>query len=197
MSAELWTTAVWQGIKGFLKQHMPPPSPYQASPLPPPSPVFVSRRLLHALPRPAVLSLQWAYCGEVHVLIMATAIYIVTSLVAEARQTGLERDGLKQKKRLKHRRTSTSHTAGRMGLAVRVRSAGQKYGPTCHPRCELRIPRVSQSNRCHIGRQGCRERDYFRTTVFFPANFVTLLAVIWLDGEHYFSPGMYTPNIKL
>ena len=30
-------------------------------------------------------------------------------------------------------------------------------------------------------------KDYFRTTIFFPANFVTLLAVIWLDGEHYFS----------
>ena len=41
-------------------------------------------------------------------------------------------------------------------------------------------------------------KDYFRTTIFFPANFVTLLAVIWLDGEHYFSAGMYTPNnIKL
>ena len=26
------------------------------------------------------------------------------------------------------------------------------------PRCELRIPGVSESNRCHIGRQGCRER---------------------------------------
>ena len=41
-------------------------------------------------------------------------------------------------------------------------------------------------------------KDYFRTTIFFPANFVTLLAVIWLDGEHYFSAGTYTPNnIKL
>ena len=41
-------------------------------------------------------------------------------------------------------------------------------------------------------------KDYFRTTIFFPANFVTLLAVIWLDGEHYFSVGTYTPNnIKL
>ena len=50
----------------------------------------------------------------------------------------------------------------------------------------------------HIGRQGCWQRDYFRMTVFFPASFVTLLTVIWLDGEHYFSAGMYTPNnIKL
>ena len=41
-------------------------------------------------------------------------------------------------------------------------------------------------------------KDYFRTTIFFPANFVTLFAVIWLDGEHYFSAGTYTPNnIKL
>ena len=46
--------------------------------------------------------------------------------------------------------------------------------------------------------QGPLRKDYFRTTIFFPANFVTLLAVIWLDGEHYFSAGMYTPNnIKL
>ena len=46
--------------------------------------------------------------------------------------------------------------------------------------------------------QGPLGKDYFRTTIFFPANFVTLLAVIWLDGEHYFSAGMYTPNnIKL
>ena len=45
-------------------------------------------------------------------------------------------------------------------------------------RYELGIPRVSESNRCHIGRQGCLGKDYFRTTVFFPANFVTLLAVI-------------------
>ena len=41
-------------------------------------------------------------------------------------------------------------------------------------------------------------KDYFRTTIFFPANFVTLLAVIWLDGKHYFSAGTYTSNnIKL
>ena len=70
-----------------------------------------------------------------------------------------------------------------------------------HPRCELRILRFSESNCCYIGRKGCRERDYFRTTVFFPANFVTLLAVIsdsdWM-GRYYFSAGMYTPNnIKL
>ena len=46
--------------------------------------------------------------------------------------------------------------------------------------------------------QGPLGKDYFRTTIFFPANFVTLLAVIWLDGEHYFSAGTYTPNnIKL
>ena len=46
--------------------------------------------------------------------------------------------------------------------------------------------------------QGSLGKDYFRTTIFFPANFVTLLVVIWLDGEHYFSAGTYTPNnIKL
>ena len=46
--------------------------------------------------------------------------------------------------------------------------------------------------------QGPLGKDYFRTTIFFPANFVTLLAVIWLEGEHYYSAGMYTPNnIKL
>ena len=46
--------------------------------------------------------------------------------------------------------------------------------------------------------QGPLGKDYFRTTIFFPANFVTLLAVIRLDGEHYFSAGTYTPNnIKL
>ena len=45
---------------------------------------------------------------------------------------------------------------------------------------------------------GLPGKDYFRTTVSFPTNFVTLLAVIWLDGEHYFSAGTYTPNnIKL
>ena len=62
------------------------------------------------------------------------------------------------------------------------------------PRCDLTILRVSESNCCYIGRQGCRERDNFRTIVLFPANFVTLLAVIWLDGEALFPAGMYTPT---
>ena len=71
-----------------------------------------------------------------------------------------------------------------------------KCGPTS--RCKLRIPRVSESNRCNYRSQGPLGNDYFGTTIFFPANFVTLLAIIWLDGEHYFSAGMYTPNnIKL
>ena len=57
------------------------------------------------------------------------------------------------------------------------------------PCCELRILRFSESNRCYISRQGCWKRDYFRTPVFFPANFVTLLAVIWLDGKALFLGG--------
>ena len=36
------------------------------------------------------------------------------------------------------------------------------------PRCELRIPRVSESNHCHIGRQGCRERTTLGRQYFFP-----------------------------
>ena len=52
---------------------------------------------------------------------------------------------------------------------------------------------------------GLPGKDYFRTTVFFPANFVTLLAVVWLDGEALFLGGnVYqttlncniTPNIS-
>ena len=87
-----------------------------------------------------------------------------------------------------------------MGFAVRVRSAGQKYGPTCHqrdradvtefvtlvllpslgqhvgvsalagykPRCELRIGRVSESNRCYTVRKGLWERTTLGRRYFFP-----------------------------
>ena len=55
-------------------------------------------------------------------------------------------------------------------------------------RCELRIGRGSESNRCYTVRKGLWERTTLGRRYFF--NFVTLLAVIWLDGEHYFSAGM-------
>ena len=35
-------------------------------------------------------------------------------------------------------------------------------------RCELKIPRVSESNRRHIGRQGCRERTTLGRQYFCP-----------------------------
>ena len=40
----------------------------------------------------------------------------------------------------------------------------------CHrdcPRCEPRILPFSESNRCYIGRQGCRERDYIIGRQYF------------------------------
>ena len=144
-----------------------------------------------------------------------------------------------------------------MGFAVRVRSAGQKYGPTCHQRdradvtefvtlvrlsslgqhvgvlalagykrrksaltagpiglaAQSRFPTFIMTQRHYVRTSATRYRcgdnrtkpkvtlraqdwsrlriqsllyrsqgplgkDYFRTTIFFPANFVTLLAVI-------------------
>ena len=42
--------------------------------------------------------------------------------------------------------------------------------------CELGIPRISESNRSHIGRKGCWERDYIQTTEFPPlCNLVSVI----------------------
>ena len=41
---------------------------------------------------------------------------------------------------------------------------------------------------------GLPGKDYIQTTEFFPANFVTLFAMIWLDSEGLLLVGMYTPN---
>ena len=46
--------------------------------------------------------------------------------------------------------------------------------PGLEPRCELRILRFSECNRCYIGRHGCRERDCFRKTVFFSGQLCNL-----------------------
>ena len=76
------------------------------------------------------------------------------------------------------------------------------WGRGCVPKSGATL-RAQDSSRLWIQSlqyrsQGPLGKDYFRTTIFFPANFVTLLAIIWLDGEHYISAGMYTPNnIKL
>ena len=71
------------------------------------------------------------------------------------------------------------------------------------PGCELGILRFSKSSRCHISCKGYWERDYCWTTVFFfPAHFVTLFAVIWLDVTASFLGGiicaeLYTLNVSL
>ena len=96
-------------------------------------------------------------------------------------------------------------TAKQAGAETRCRTkhqlimhAPRMVATTPSPCCELRIGRVSESNRCNTVRKGLWERTTLGRWYFFPANFVTLLAVIWLDGEHYFSAGTYTPNnIKL
>ena len=59
--------------------------------------------------------------------------------------------------------------------------------------CELGILRLSKSNHCHTCCTGCWKRDYFCTTVLFPARFVTLFAMIWLGGQAFFFGGnVYT-----
>ena len=68
------------------------------------------------------------------------------------------------------------------GVQVTVFGDVTSYWP-CY---RLGILQISKSNRCHIGHKGCWERDQFWTTVCFPTNFVTLFAVVWLDGEALF-----------
>ena len=51
------------------------------------------------------------------------------------------------------------------GLAVYV---ADQLVATRRPRCEVRIRRVSESNRCHIAHQGCRERTTLGRRYFFP-----------------------------
>ena len=53
------------------------------------------------------------------------------------------------------------------------------------PHCELGILCFSESSRCHISCKGCWERDYFRTTVYFPAHLVILFAMTLSVGNAF------------